>query len=251
VGEERGWRETFALIRLHILAEGQTEEGFVNEVLAPALGAREIFADVHRITTGRHHGRVFRGGLTNYEHLARDLILWMKQDQNEDSWFTTLVDFYALPNNFPGRATIPQSRAALDRAAHLEAELNSDIIKRLDDLPVSRRLIPYIQVHEFEALLFSDPAAFQEAFPGNPTAVARLAAIRAQFHSPEDINNNPLTAPSKRIRDVLPDYQKPVAGVLIARRIGLAVMRDECRHFDEWLTRLFALTGPRTTPSAP
>ena len=80
MGEERGGREAGALIRLHVLAEGQTEEGFVNEVLAPELASHDVFVDVHRITTGRRHGRVFRGGLVKYEHLARDLILWMKQD---------------------------------------------------------------------------------------------------------------------------------------------------------------------------
>ena len=50
------------LVRLHILAEGPTEEGFVNGILAPVLGAHNVFADVHSITTGRHYGRLFRGG---------------------------------------------------------------------------------------------------------------------------------------------------------------------------------------------
>ena len=79
MGEKRRGREALALIRLHVLAEGQTEEGFVNEILAPELATHDIFADVHCITTGRRHGRLFRGGLTIYEHLARDLTLWMKQ----------------------------------------------------------------------------------------------------------------------------------------------------------------------------
>ena len=232
------------LVRLHILAEGPTEEGFVNGILAPVLGAHNVFADVHSITTGRHYGRLFRGGPTKYEHLARDLMLWMKQDQNEDSWFTTMVDFYALPNNFPGRATWPLAGTAYDRTLHLEAEFGRDIVRRLNGLPVARRLIPYIQLHEFEALLFSDPEGFKEAFPDKPKAIAQLAAVRAQFPGPEDIDDDPRTAPSKRILNVLPDYQKPVAGLLIAQRIGLPVIRRECPHFDEWLTRLLTLVGP-------
>jgi Domain of unknown function (DUF4276) len=250
VGEKRGGREAFALIRLHVLAEGQTEESFVNEVLAPELGAHAVFADAHRITTGRRHGRLFRGGLTNYEHLARDLTLWMKQDQNEDSWFTTMIDLYRLPMNFPGRSSLPLTIAVHDKVTRLEAELSKDVIARLGDLSVSRRLIPYIQLHEFETLLFSDPSAFLEAFPDNKMAVERLTAIRAQFHNPEEIDEAPGNGPSKRILDVLPDYQKPVAGLLIVQRIGLSAIRRECRHFDDWLTMIIAAahTGRSAVP---
>ncbi len=244
MGEEHRRREAFPLIRLHLLVEGQTEETFANEVLAPDLGTRDVFAKAHCITTGRRHGRLFRGGMVSYEHLARDLTLWMKQDQNEDSWFTTMIDLYRLPTDFPGHASIPRSVAAHDRAAHLETELSKDMTARLGGLPICQRLIPYIQLHEFEALLFSDPSAFLEAFPGNQAAVAQLTAIRAQFDDPEDIDETPGRAPSQRILDVLPDYQKPVAGVLIAQRIGLAAMRRECRHFNEWLNRLLALGIP-------
>lgn len=244
MGEERSGREAFALIRLHVLAEGQTEEAFINEVLAPELGANGIFADAHRITTGRRRGRLFRGGLTNYEHLARDLTLWMKQDQNEDSWFTTMIDLYRLPINFPGRATLSPALASYDRVARLEEEFRINIVDRLGNASVSRRLIPYIQLHEFEALLFSDPSGFLEAFPDGQPAVDQLTAIRGQFESPEEINEQPNGAPSSRILNLLPDYQKPVAGVLIAQRIGLPVIRGECRHFREWLSRLLKAANP-------
>ena len=113
--------------------------------------------------------------------------------------------------------------------------------KRLGGSTASWWLIFYIQLHEFEALLFSDPQGFLEAFPDKASAVAQLAAIRAQFPGPEDIDNDPLTAPSKRILNILPDYQKPVAGLLIAQKIGLDVIRAECGHFDQWFTRLLAL----------
>jgi hypothetical protein len=244
VGEECRGREALPLIRLHILVEGQTEESFVNRILAPELGAHDIFADAHRITTGRRYGRLFRGGLLDYEHLARDLMLWMKQDQNEDSWFTTMIDLYRLPINFPGHAATPRGSAVLARVARLEAEFGRDMTARLGDRPLSRRLLPYIQLHEFEALLFSDPSAFLEAFPDNQTAVDRLTSIRAQFDNPEEIDETPGRAPSQRILDILPDYQKPVAGVLIAQRIGLPAMRRECPHFNEWLKRLLALGRP-------
>ena len=230
-------------IRLHVLVEGQTEEGFVNRILGPDLAASGVFADAHRITTGRRHGEIHRGGFVQYDHLARDLSLWMKQDQNKDSWFTTMVDLYRLPLDFPGLAGLSRHLPAAGRIRRLEAALADDVALRLNSLPVCGRFIPYIQLHEFEALLFSAPSAFVEAFPGDEALVKNVAAIRSQFATPEDIDEGPTTAPSRRILSLVHNYQKPVAGLLIAERIGLATMRSACPHFDEWLTRLSALAG--------
>ena len=248
MGKECRWREAVPLIRLHILVEGQTEEDFVNGILAPDLGNYGVFADAHRITTGRRHGQIFRGGLTNYDHLARDLVLWMKQDGNKESWFTTMVDFYALPDNFPGRKTIPTTANAFEKVAHLENEFREDIAKRMDGLPVSRRFVPYIQIHEFESLLFSDTACFEEAFPDSASAIAQLSEVRTEFPTPEHINDSLLTAPSKRILHIFPDYQKAVAGILIAQRIGLTRIRSECQHFNDWLDRLVASAADVKSP---
>lgn len=182
----------------------------------------------------------------NYEHLAKDIILWMKQDHQEDSWFTTMIDYFRLPTDFPGRGTSSPTLTSRQRVNQLEQALIDDITGRLGDLTVSSRLIPYIQLHEFEALLFSDPNAFLQAFPEDQEAVNKLTAIRSQFSCPEDIDKGPTTAPSKRILNILPDYQKTVAGILIAQRIGLATIRSACPHFDEWLTRLIRLGHAKT-----
>jgi len=98
--------------------------------------------------------------------------------------------------------------------------------------------IPNIVVHEFEALLFVQPKQF--AHWADDEVVERLAAARAGT-MPEDINDGPLTAPSKRILAAMPGYQKPVHGPLIACDIGLDVMRRECPHFSGWLQTLEAL----------
>lgn len=244
MGEECGGWEAIPLIRLHIVSEGQTEETFINGILAPALAHINIFVDTRRIETGRHHGRPFRGGHTKYEHLARDLILWMKQDQNADAWFTTMIDYYGLPAKFPELASLARSLSPLDRVKRLEVALSSDIHNRLAGLPVSQRFIPYIQLHEFEAMLFSCPSAFSEAFPDKQASVARVAAIADKFPNPEDIDDQPLTAPSKRILEIFPEYEKPVAGLLIATRIGLPSIRQRCPHFNQWISQLEALVSP-------
>ncbi len=242
MGEERGRRETRHLIRLHFLVEGQTEEAFVNLVLAPALGTVGVYADACRITTGRHRGRVFRGGFVRYAHLAADLILRMKQDPTEESWFTTMVDFYRLPTDFPGLATLDRGSDAAGRIAALQAAFTADIARQLNHTPVSRRFIPYIQQHEFEALLFSDPEAFAAVFPDRGD-VGAIRAIRAGVTSPEEIDDGPDTAPSRRILACFDDYQKPVHGVLITNHIGLDVICRECPGFRAWIARLRSLSA--------
>jgi Domain of unknown function (DUF4276) len=154
----------------------------------------------------------------------------MKQDSAADAWFTTMVDLYRLPSDFPG---IAESRALADpvtKAEFLESRFSSD----LNHL----RFVPYIQLHEFEALLFSDPQSFSIAFPGASTALADLEAIRRAFKTPEHINEGDDTSPSKQIRKLLPEYVKPLSGPLIAKQIGLARLRAECRHFNRWLERI-------------
>jgi hypothetical protein len=86
--------------------------------------------------------------------------------------------------------------------------------------------------------LFSEPKRFETAFPGRAEEIQRLEEIRSEFPSPEHIDDRPDLAPSKRILDVLPGFKKTVAGPLIARQIGLSTLRQECRHFNEWIGRI-------------
>jgi uncharacterized protein DUF4276 len=221
------------LVRLHVVVEGQTEEAFMRDILAPILGERAIFADVHCVTTGRKHSETYRGGLVRYHHLRRDLTLWMRQDQRPESWFTTMVDLYRLPSDFPG---LQESRAIADpiaRVKFLESRLASDLNHH--------RFTPYIQLHEFEALLFSDPKIFSVAFPENTDAIAELVSIRRAAISPEHIDDGVETSPSRRICAVLPQYAKASSGPIIARAIGLNRICQECTHFNSWVQRLYEL----------
>src|SRR5262249_30356470 len=153
--------------------------------------AHEVFLDVHRVTTGRRRGRLFRGGLTSYQHLRSDLVRWIKQDQNPDAWFTTMVDLYRLPTDFPGYERCTQQADPIRRVECLETSLGDDIN--------DRRFVPYIQLHEFESLLFSDPAKVLHALPGRTDAATELEQERSRFPSPEYIDDGANSAPSKRI----------------------------------------------------
>jgi len=221
------------LVRLHMVVEGQTEETFVRDSLAPALGERSVFADVHRITTGRRGPKTYRGGFLTYEHLRRDLSLWMKHDQRHDSWFTTMVDLYRLPPDVPGYERSRSIADPIRRVQFLEDALKSDLSHR--------RFVPYIQLHEFEALLFSDPESFSIVFPDEPEAIANLVRIREAALNPEHIDEGDETAPSRRICSLFPQYTKPVHGPIIARRIGLPRMQRECAHFNTWIEAILNL----------
>ena len=92
-------------------------------------------------------------------------------------------------------------------------------------------------MHEYEGLLFSDPNGFAHGI-GRPTLASQLQVIRDEFRTPEEINDSPDTAPSKRVKQLYQGYQKPLMGVLAAEEIGLDTIREECPLFDKWVKQL-------------
>lgn len=97
-------------------------------------------------------------------------------------------------------------------------------------------------MHEFEAMLFSDCAGFAHGI-GFPNLLPNFQTIRDQFDTPEDIDDSPITAPSKRIEALVPKYRKPVLGIQGAAAIGLPTIRAECGHFRGWLEHLEGLVN--------
>ena len=150
------------------------------------------------------------------------------------------VDLYGLGHDFPGMP-LTDNMSGLEKATHIEEEISLDIFAIIPDLRPDIRLIPYLQVHEYEGLLFSDTDAFAKAL-GRKTICPQLKSIRDSVASPEDINDNPNTAPSKRVLDVYPSYKKVIEGTVAAQVIGLETMRSECLHFNSWISRLESLT---------
>lgn len=222
--------------RLNVLTEGQTEEGFVNEVLAPHLATYGVVACARCVTTRRDRrrpDRVHRGGLPSYAKASGDLKRWMAEDGS--GAFTTMFDLYALPDDFPNSEAAARLVDPYARVRTLEEAMFADI--------GDRRLIPYIQLHEFEALLLADPAKLDWEYLDHAGKIARLVTLADSYESPELINDGPDTAPSKRIIAEIEEYryQKASVGPLVAHRIGIARMRERCPHFAGWLERLESL----------
>ncbi|HEV7487539.1 MAG TPA: DUF4276 family protein [Thermoanaerobaculia bacterium] len=215
--------------RILILVEGQTEERFVKDVLAPEFYQFDTFFDPRLlITKVVKHGASFKGGVTTYGKYKND-VRRLLAEAKSGTFITTLVDYYGLPADFPGMETRPNG-SPRDRVRHIENNIFADC-----GSPQNFR--PFLALHEFEAWLFSSRDELSRTMT-QPDKRAAIAAIRDAFPTPEDINEGPATAPSKRIKEVFPEYKKTLHGPLAAARIGVAAIRAECAHFDEWLGEL-------------
>jgi Domain of unknown function (DUF4276) len=214
------------MIRVHVFVEGQTEETFVRELLYRYFLEKNIFLNpilVRTSTTGK-------GGVVSYAKIKPQLHRKCLEDQT--AFVTTMFDLYALPSDFPGSGSLPKTSDPFQKAEYLETEMGKDI--------GHKNFIPNLLVHEFEGLLYSNPQVFGGWF--DESVVSILQAERDVFPSPEHINDNPLTAPSKRIRNCCEGYDKPLHGSLLAIDIGLDTIRRECQHFNQWLLRLESIT---------
>lgn len=90
-----------SFIRLNITAEGQTEERFVKQTLSGYLGQFNISTDVRNVLTSKDKNKCYRGGLISYVKAKKDILTWLKEDNNSEARFTTMFDLYALPEDFP------------------------------------------------------------------------------------------------------------------------------------------------------
>ena len=215
-------------VRLNFIVEGQTEERFVNTVLRDHFADQSVVAVAHCVTTRRDHRAKHlkhRGGLTTYRHARDDIHRWLQEDSSGNARFTTMFDLYGLPTDFPRYADAARVSDPYERVEILETALSEAI--------GDRRFIPYIQLHEFEALLFADPQQLETQFLDRPSEIQQLIETAKRLGSPELVDDGPTTAPSKRITAAIPDYRsrKASAGPIVAAKIGLQVLQSQCRHF--------------------
>ncbi|MEQ8542063.1 MAG: DUF4276 family protein [Coleofasciculus sp. D1-CHI-01] len=228
------------MVRLYLFAEGQTEQTFADNILKQHLANYGVFLDkIVLIAHARKKGKVHRGGGRQYQPMKDDIQRFLKQEKSDNLFFTTMIDLYAISPEFPGLTEAEKLRQnPLERVQFLENSFAQDI----DD----SRFIPYIQLHEYEAYLFTDPSLFEYFYEGhrNKNKIAELKAIADQYENPELINDGQDTAPSKRIIDQFPAYKKAkvTEGSQVAELIGLQSIRNRCSHFNAWLSKLESLS---------
>ena len=203
--------------RVIIYCEGASEETFINNILAPALLENGVLISATSF-----------GGVSKYSIIRKKIQNLCRSDKG--AIVTTMLDYYGLPQDTPGyhdsQKMVNDIYACVE---HVEAEMKKDIGEE--------NCLPNLVMHEYEAFLFSDVQAFAYCDMVEKQ-LAELRAVQDEYLTPEHINNSPNTAPSKRILKVYNEYDKVLEGYNIAKNIGLARIREKCKHFDKWVTML-------------
>lgn len=216
--------------RLIVIVEGETEESFVNNVLAPYLSNRGFHNMVQCFKLKHSHG-----GISKYFHLKTDILNVIYE---KEAVVTTMIDYYRLPSDFPGHneASALSEKTLIVSAIEesVKREIESTQNRRFDDL------IPYVQLHEFEALIFSSPDGIEQLFDRGEYDHKRFSEVISLYRNPEEINNGPDTAPSVRLKKIIPGYDKVLYGVEMARIIGMETLLAKCPHFADWVNKLLS-----------
>ena len=224
------------MTRLLIICEGKTEDEFVEKLLAPHLLTFGIntYTSLLKTRPGKQGG-----GNVSVRRLGEHI----RNEYRNVNFLTTLVDYYGF-EDIQGRTKAQLEQDTLNEAQTL-------IGQRFE----ARYVRPYVQMHEFEGLLFSDISKFELLSDNwNNESQTRLQRICDAFETPEDINNSPQTAPSKRLDGIFPGYgsNKNLYGPLIAEDIGLDTIRKKCPLFNQWICELEKLNkASRACPLFP
>lgn len=206
--------------RLYVIVEGQTEQQFVKELLLPYLQQFGIYVVTPVLIRTSKNGR---GGFVNYAHLKNDVLKLLKSSQ-DDFVVSMFVDFFRMPE-VPFKERWENISSHPEQVAVMEQCIAADIN--------DRRFIPYIQLHEFEALLFSNNDGFSAYF--SEKEALQTQEIISSYANPEDINTTPDGAPSKRLLTIKNNYDKVIEGNLIALEIGIKNILARCPRFAAWV----------------
>jgi len=231
--------------RVLAVVEGATELSVLNSAVAPHLGSLGVYLYPKIVGRPGHKGGVYR----SFESVAKEIVTLFKQEPH--AAVTTFFDFYAMPESWPGvkeaKEMKKNGRPTGEIATAVENAWAGVITKETEDFAPPTSFIPYVQMHELEALLYAGPKEMAEVFI-RPELEQTFAQAVKECGGCEEINDRPEYAPSKRIEGVFSSYRKgrdknksedrrPHAPI-ITQRIGVPRIRQACPHFDQWLQRL-------------
>lgn len=211
--------------RLIIVCEGQTEQSFCQNVLSSYFLSKGIVVEAPTI---KHS----HGGIVPWETLKRQLVEHLHEGV---AVVTMLIDFYRIKDSyqFPGWEEAKAIENSQDKMNGLFQDMLNNMPEDLRD-----RFVPYIQLHEFEGLLFSDISAFRNNFMPVECDFDAIQSAIDEFETPEDINNTPETAPSSRLIAAVTGYDKVLYGTMLAEETGLTTIRSRCPLFNSWIERV-------------
>ena len=228
------------MCRGYVLVEGYTERAVIQEVLAPHLADRGIYLSARIVgKPGK------KGGDCQFQRRVlpeiRNLIL-----QENDTFVTTFFDYYALPDDWPAWEESRRLNVSLylEKANVIEAGLKDAVCVKLPRMNPAR-FIPYIQMYELEALLFADCGIMGDILKVDGNLFQEI--LDEHDGLCETINDSQTTAPSKRIANIVSSYKKGSSvnahAWQILKKIGLRRIREQCRHFNEWIQKLERLSS--------
>ena len=222
-----------------IVVEGQTEHTFIRDVLEPEMRSKNICLQPVLIGAPGH-----KGGDVRFDR-AKDDIEKLLRPQRQDTYVSTMFDYFRIERTWPGREEVGRRLesgvrlSSADKARIMEEATLAEIKNCFGSYDVGERLIPYISMHEFEALLFSDASILASHIGVNQREIDK---ILTECGEPEDINDRVERAPSKRLSGLC-NYLKITMGRVISGSIGIGNIRKKCPHFDEWLVKMERLVG--------
>ena len=210
-----------------MICEGPTEQAFVKTNLQVPFINKDIYIQAPII-------KASRGGIVKWDKLKDQVEKTLKAET--DAYATTFIDYYGMyeKHKFPGWDAAHTTADKNQRMDILEQSMLNDI-----DPQLQHRFIPYLQLHEFEGLLFNDIDVIKSHVPPNDlVGIGELEKTFADFDNPEMINNNKSTSPSQRLQRIIKGYDKVIYADILSQAIGLDRIRAKSPRFNNWITKL-------------
>lgn len=224
------------MANVFLIVEGSTEEQFYKKTLQEEYikedGTYKHFISVTQMPSKKNTtSREKKGGRVSFDTAVTNVRRFIRSN-GHCALILLILDYYGLDTTFSDHLT--QDHRTLDQKVQA---IQERLEQEIDHAKFRFRL----QVHEFEAYLFSDAGKIAGHF-GDPEVQEQLEYILAGFNDdPEAINNDVKTAPSKRLDELFPDFGKTTDGILLAEKIGVQQIRQKCRRFNEMCKLIDAL----------
>ncbi len=211
--------------KVTIICEGYSELAFCKDILEPHLKGFQLQLYYELISHSKD------GGITKWLYIKEQI--HKIRENNNEMVISTFFDYYGIDKShkFPNWA---DSKLIPNKSMRMEL-LEKGMFQDIDN---AINFIPYIQLHEFEALVFSDYNAFEQLYDEQDANLAELKKICEEYFNPEDINDSTQTAPSKRLLKNINRYNKIESGLDLLKLISLEKVRNKCPRFNNWIINL-------------
>lgn len=222
-------------VEIVVLVEGSTEKIFVKNILQRYLADKNVFMTPIVISKPGQ-----KGGDVRFARVRNDIELHLKQ--RHDTYLTLFVDYYGIKKDWPGLEEAKAQKTPHAKAEKINTATRAQVNRLFSAFNAAGRFIPYVAMHEFEALLFSNPLVLAQKLQ---VEKHKIDSILKECGEPEHIDESPDTAPSKRLEFLSDRFKKTTTGIVIAEEIGVAEIRKKCPIFSDWLTSIENLRSPR------